>query len=330
MVAAVLLVGRGDLDVAEAGAALVAVRLLGSRVGGASLGLSHIFEASLFLEDLDAFRRRVGDGGSAAADEKAPQTFREIQASDLTFTYPDAPRPAVDGVSLSLRCGEVIALVGENGSGKTTLAKLLGHLYEPDTGTVLWDGIDVRRYEPSSVRRRIAVLFQDFVRYRFTARTNIAIGRSDEEVAQTCVEEVATQARAHDFLSGLPAGYETVLSKEFAGGTELSLGQWQRVALARALLRDAPLVILDEPSASLDARAEHEFFERVRSLFEGRTLLLISHRLSTVRAADRIYVLEEGKLVESGSHDALIKEDGVYARLFRLQAEGYGPAVTDA
>jgi ATP-binding cassette subfamily B protein len=331
MVLAVVLVGRGDLGVAEAGAALVAVRLLAGRVSGATRGVSQLFEASLFLQDLDSFRGRARNVGSTPPLPPAPEAFDEIKVSSLTFRYPGATVPAVDGVDLRLRKGEVVALVGENGSGKTTLAKLLAGLYQPDAGTIAWDGVDVRQYEPASVRGRITVLFQDFVRYRFTARTNIGLGRADDVVTDAEIRCAAAEADADGFLSALPTGYGTVLSKEFLGGTDLSLGQWQRVALARALLRNAPLVILDEPSASLDARAEHDFFERVRARFAGRTLVLISHRLATVRFADRIYVLAGGRVVEEGTHAPLMRQRGVYAQLFQLQAQGYGldPSTSD-
>ncbi|MFP5372749.1 MAG: ABC transporter ATP-binding protein, partial [Actinomycetes bacterium] len=320
---AVLLVARGDLAIASAGAAVVAVRMLGSRVVGASRGLSTIVESSLFLRDLDDFRTRRPTPEAGDPRPAAPARFDRLTASDITFTYPGAPGPSLRGVSVELRRNEVIAVVGENGSGKSTLAKLLADLYEPDEGAICWDGVDVRTYDPESVRSRIAVMFQDFLRYRFTAHANIALGRPGGEADEDAVRRAARDADADGFLSALPAGYATVLSKEYEGGTDLSLGQWQRVALARAFVRDAPFVVLDEPSAALDARAESELFERIRTLFVGRTVLLISHRFSTVRLADRIYVLSGGRVVEDGDHASLMERAGLYAELFKLQASGY-------
>ena len=320
---AIVLVARGDLAIASAGAAVVAVRMLGSRVLGTSRGLNTIFESSLFLRDVEHFATGLPAPEDATPRAPAPTRFDRLTASDVTFTYPGAARPSLRGVSVELRRNEVIAVVGENGSGKSTLAKLLANLYEPDEGTIRWDGVDVTKYDPESVRRRIAVIFQDFIRYRFTAHANIALGRPGEEVGEAAVRRAARDADADGFLSALPAGYETVLSKEYEGGTDLSLGQWQRVALARAFIRDAPFIILDEPSAALDARAENELFESIRTLFTGRTVLLISHRFSTVRMADRIYVMSHGRVIEEGDHASLIRQAGVYAELFRLQASGY-------
>jgi ATP-binding cassette subfamily B protein len=319
---ALLLVARGVLGVSAAGAALVAVRLLAARVSGASRGLSDILGASPFLQDLLDFKRRAGGTGRAPLPT-APDRFDQLVVSDVHFTYPDASRPALRGASIRIRRGEIVALVGGNGSGKTTLAKLLANLYQPDGGSVTWDGVDVRGYEPDSLRRRVAVLFQDFIRYRFDGHTNIALGRTDEHVDREVVRAAARRADADAFLGALPAGYDTILSKEYEGGTELSLGQWQRVALARAFVRNAPFIILDEPSASLDARAEYALFERLRDLFAGRTVLVISHRFSTVRTADRIYVLADGRVSEEGDHAALMERNGVYAEMFKLQAAGY-------
>jgi ATP-binding cassette subfamily B protein len=226
--------------------------------------------------------------------------------------------------------GEVIALVGENGSGKTTLAKLLAGLYRPTCGRLLRDG---RAAEPAELRAGSAVLFQDFVRYRLSARDNIAFGAAGRAVDAAGVTGAARRAGVDAALSGLGRGYDTMLSTEFSDGADLSLGQWQRVALARAFYRDAPFVILDEPTASLDAEAEAALFGRIRELFCGRTVLFVSHRFANVRAADRIYVLDAGAIAESGTHDELMDRDGIYARLFRLQAEGYrlaGPAPAPA
>jgi ATP-binding cassette subfamily B protein len=320
---ALFLVARGDLAIASAGAAVIAVRLLGSRVSGSSRWLGMIFESSFFLRDLTEFSARQAAPQQGEARPAAPPQFNRLAVSDVTFAYPGASRPSLRGVSVELRRNEVIAVVGENGSGKSTLAKLLANLYDPDEGTICWDGVDVRKYDPESVRSRIGVIFQDFIRYRLTARANIALGLPGEEADDAAVRAAARDADADSFLSALPAGYETVLSKEYEGGTDLSLGQWQRVALARAFIRDAPFIILDEPSAALDARAEAELFEKIRTLFTGRTVMVISHRFSTVRMADRIYVMSAGQVIEEGDHASLIRRAGVYADLFKLQASGY-------
>ncbi len=317
-----LLVDRGSLSIASAGAALVAVRLLSGRVADAVLGLSTIYESSLFLQDLDGFLKRR-PAPATSAQRPAPAGFDTLSLTGVTFTYPGASKPSLRNVSMEIRRGEVVALVGENGSGKTTLAKLLANLYSPDSGVICWDARDVRGFDPDSVRRRIAVIFQDFVRYKLSARDNIGLGRADDDAVLEDVRVAATHADADRLLSSLPSGYDTVLSKEYAGGADLSLGQWQRVALARAFVRNAPFVILDEPSASLDARAEHDLFQRIRTLFAGRTVLVISHRFATVRTADQIYVLSDGRVVEHGDHRSLMEGKGLYSELFHLQASAY-------
>ncbi|RYV50743.1 ABC transporter ATP-binding protein [Pengzhenrongella frigida] len=320
----VWLIGEGAVGVAGAGAAIVAIRMLASQVQGVFGGVRQIFESGLFLADLDVFLALgAAQTPPEARGPAAPTSFGSITARDLVFTYPGAAAPALDGVSIDLRAGEVIALVGENGSGKTTLAKVLAGLYDPDAGAVAWDGSDLREFDRGSLRARITVVFQDFVQYALTATQNIAVGRADDPVDPERVQAAARAAGADRFLAGLPHGYDTILSRLFVGGQELSGGQWQRVALARAFYRDAPLMILDEPSASLDPRAEHELFANLRTVLGGRTALFISHRFSTVRGADRIYVLKEGRVVEHGTHLELLRRGGHYAELHALQAEAY-------
>jgi ABC-type multidrug transport system ATPase subunit len=223
-------------------------------------------------------------------------------------------------VSLDIGAGEIVALVGANGSGKTTLAKLLCRLYLPQAGRILWDGTDTAAMHPEQRRRQVAVIFQDFQHYALPARDNIGLGRHQHIDDLPGIMVAARHAGAHEFLAALPAGYDTILGPEFSGGNDLSVGQWQRVALARAFFRDAPFIILDEPTAALDARAEHDLFQAIRTLCRGRSVLLISHRFSSVRTADRIYALHHGQIVQHGSHHQLIAAGGLHADLFTLQA----------
>jgi ATP-binding cassette subfamily B protein len=224
---------------------------------------------------------------------------------------------------MTIRPGEIVALVGRNGSGKTTLTKLLCRLYDPDAGQITIDDIDLRDFKTEDLRREISVIYQDFGRYHMTARENILLGRPELGVDDPAIIKAARWAGIHDHLIGLPQGYETVMSRTFADGAELSIGQWQKLALARAFVRDSQLILLDEPTSSLDAAAEFEFFEKFREMARGRSALIISHRFSTVRLADRIYVLDEGRLIEEGNHEELIARDGLYAHLYRRQASYY-------
>lgn len=318
------LVARGDLDLAAAGAAIVAVRMIAGQLTGLFGGVQGVFESSLYLDDLDRFlAMKPTILALESAGDPAPHGFATLEAEELTFSYPETDRPALRGASLTVNAGEIVALVGENGSGKTTLAKLLAGLYEPAGGVIRWDGVDVARYQRTSRRESIALIFQDFIRYQLTARENIGFGRVENVTDADKIARAAQQAGAHEFLERQPNGYETILSRMFKGGSDLSIGQWQRVAIARAFFRDAPFVILDEPTASLDPRAEHALFEALRELLAGRTVLFISHRLSTVRSADRIYVLHDGEIIEHGTHDELIALGGRYAELFNLQAAAY-------
>jgi ABC-type multidrug transport system fused ATPase/permease subunit len=230
----------------------------------------------------------------------------------------------VDGVSFHLRPGRKLALVGENGSGKTTLVKLLARLYEPDAGRITLDGLDLRAWDVDALRRRIAVVFQDFARYQFTAGENIGAGDVDRFEDEGGWRAAAEKGMARPFLETLPRGYRTQLGRWFRDGRELSGGEWQKVALSRAFMRTgADLLVLDEPTAAMDAEAEARVFEHVRQISGDRMAILISHRFSTVRMADEIVVLREGRVVEQGSHDELLDRDGPYARLFSLQAAGY-------
>jgi ATP-binding cassette subfamily B protein len=316
----------GRLSLSAAGAGAGALMLLGQRLSFAGLSAGMLQESAMFIDDFLAFTEGSPALAGwhepvAAAGEDGP--FGPISAEEVTFSYPESDRVALRDVSLRIEPGEIVALVGPNGSGKTTLAKLLAGLYLPSEGRVCWDGRDTRDVDRRELLGRTAIVFQDFIRYALSARDNIALGRHERAADIAGIVRAAEQAGAHQDISALPEGYETLLGPAFIDGTDLSTGQWQRVALARAFFRDAPVVILDEPTAALDAKAEHELFTRIRELFAGRSVLLISHRFSTVRAADRIYVLREGSVAESGTHAELVALGGTYAELFTLQASPY-------
>lgn len=247
-----------------------------------------------------------------------------VRFDNVGFTYPGAATPALHGVTAHVRPGQTLALVGANGSGKTTLIKLLAGLYRPTQGRILLDGLDLQAWQPDALRRRIGVIFQDFLRYQFQAGENIGVGDTRHYSDQERWQQAAQQAGAHDTVMELPQGYQTQLGKWFDGGRDLSGGQWQRVALARAMMRkDAQILVLDEPTSSMDAAAEAELFEHLQQHAQGRMCLLISHRFSTVRRADTIVVMDAGRVIEQGSHAELVAAGGTYARLFEQQAQGY-------
>jgi ATP-binding cassette subfamily B protein len=241
---------------------------------------------------------------------------------NVSFAYPNG-RQVLHNVNFKLEPGERIALVGENGQGKTTIVKLLTRLYDPTGGQILLDGLDLREYDQEDLWREIGVIFQDFMRYDMTATENIAMGRIEERNNIFRIRSAAHKSLAEDVIRKLPKGYEQQLGCRFDGGTDLSGGEWQKLALARAYLREAQVLILDEPTASLDAKSEHEVFERFAELTRGRMAMLISHRFSTVRMADRIFVLQDGRIAEEGPHDQLVQNGGRYAEMFELQAASY-------
>jgi ATP-binding cassette, subfamily B, bacterial len=286
-----------------------------SRIGEMALYLRDFFD---FLEMKPTFGQN--DEGSHAVPRPIQQGF---VFENVGFKYPESETWALRGLNFTLHPGEKLALVGENGAGKTTLVKLLARLYEPTEGRILLDGRDLRTYSQEGLRQEIGVIFQDYVRFMFTAAENISIGNIDERTDRPRIEGAAEKSLADAVIEGLPKKYDQMLGKRFTGGIDLSGGQWQKVALARAYMRDAQLIILDEPTAALDARAEHEVFVRFAELMKGRSAVLISHRFSTVRMADRILFLEYGQMLEYGSHEALLAKNGKYAELFALQAKGY-------
>ncbi len=297
---------------------------LRSLLEGLLTSFSTVAGQALYLEDLFSFFEIRPEIVSPPDPHPFPQPIREgFVFEDVGFRYPGAERWAVRGLSFTLRAGEALALVGENGAGKTTLVKLLARLYDPDEGRILLDGVDLRRYDLDDLRANVGVIFQDFVRYHLSAADNIAVGRIEARGDRPRVETAAARSLADAVIARLPEGYEQMLGRRFQSGVDLSGGEWQKVALARAYMRDAQVLILDEPTAALDARAEYEVFQRFKDLTEGKTAVLISHRFSTVRMADRILVLEGGRLVEIGTHEALLAARGPYAALFELQAAGY-------
>lgn len=291
---------------------------------GLLLGFSQIAGQALYLEDLFSFfdvRPRIT---SPPHPRPFPHPMRTgIEFQNVGFRYPDSEHWAVRHLNLTLEAGEVVALVGENGAGKTTIVKLLARLYDPTEGRVLLDGHDLREYDLAALRRHVGVIFQDFVRFHFTAGDNIGVGRIDAVDDLDRVRRAAERSLADRIVARLPQGYDQPLGKRFNGGSDLSGGEWQKIAIARAYMREADVLILDEPTAALDARAEYEVFQRFRDLSHGKTALLISHRFSTVRMADRILVLENGRVLEGGGHAELLAAGGRYAELFELQASGY-------
>jgi len=286
--------------------------------------LAGLYEDNLFLTSLYDFldlKPRLGD---PAHPVPVPNPLKNaICFEDVDFTYPDSGRPVLRGINLCLKAGEVAALVGENGSGKTTLIKLLCRLYDPSSGRITIDGIDLKDFRTDDLRRQISVIFQDYARYNLTARENIWLGDPDTPLDGERISRAARCSGADRVIEGLSEGYDTVLGRWFLQGEELSIGEWQKVALARAFLRDAQIIIMDEPTSSLDPRGEDEVFQKFRQLVEGKTTIIISHRLSTVRSADCIYFLKDGRLVEGGTHDQLMQGGGEYAALFETQAAHY-------
>ena len=314
---------RGDLTWGS-------LQFLAGAIAGTATNIQNVFstfssiaDQSLFLTDLVEFLRLRPKIRCKPDALPAPRPIRDgFVFENVTFCYPGRQRSVLDHLNFRIEPGERIALIGENGQGKTTLVKLLARLYDPTDGRILLDGVDLRDYSIEDLHSQIGVIFQDFMRYEMSAGTNIAIGRIDG-TESAAVRRAARKSLAEEVIQTLPGGYEQLLGLRFEGGVDLSGGEWQKMALARAYVRDAQVVILDEPTAALDARSESEVFERFAELMRGKTALLISHRFSTVRMADRIVVLENGKIAEQGGHQQLLSLGGRYAFLFELQASSY-------
>ena len=315
---------RGDFSIGDLTFLSGSFRRLRNLIENLLIGFSQLAGQALYLDDLYSFFDVQPEIVSKPDALRFPQPVREGFRFDwVGFRYPGAVRWAVRELSFELRAGEVLALVGENGAGKTTLVKLLARLYDPDEGRILLDGHDLRDYDLEDLRSNIGVIFQDFVRYAFSAADNIAVGRIDAREDRARIEQAAAQSLADAVVERLPNAWEQVLGRRFHDGVELSGGEWQKIAIARAYMRDAAVLILDEPTAALDARSEFQVFERFKELSRGKTAVLISHRFSTVRMADRILVLEGGRIEESGTHEELLAAGRRYAELFELQAAGY-------
>ncbi|MBW8367902.1 MAG: ABC transporter ATP-binding protein/permease [Arenimonas sp.] len=315
---------RGEFTIGDLTFLAGSFRRLRQLLEGLLVGFSQVAGQALYLDDLFSFFEIEPEITSPAAPRPFPSPVREgFVFEGVGFRYPGAERWAVRNLSFTLQAGEVLALVGENGAGKTTLVKLLARLYDPDEGRILLDGHDLRDYDLDVLRQNIGVIFQDFVRYHLTAAENIAVGQIEARHDRQRIVEAARRSLADEVIAKLPKGYDQVIGKRFKNGVDLSGGEWQKVAIARAYMRDAQLLILDEPTAALDARSEFEVFQRFKELSAGKTAVLISHRFSSVRMADRILVLEQGQLEAQGTHEELLAQRGRYAELFELQASGY-------
>jgi ATP-binding cassette, subfamily B, bacterial len=314
----------GTVPLAVAGAAVMAIRTGRTSLIGLIMSTNQMYEQGLFVLEWERACTEAEERAMHTGELALPPGPVEIRARNLSFVYPHKTRPALDGVDVVIRPGEIVALVGENGSGKSTLAKLLSGLYLPSGGQVTWGGTPIELLDRQSVFERIALAAQDFPRWPFTARVNLAIGRTDHARDRDRLWWAGLASGADMVAASLPDGWETLLAREFMGGTELSGGQWQRLGLGRAWFRDAPVLVFDEPTSALDPRAETEIFAKVGTLAaDGRTVILITHRLASVRRVDRIYVLRQGKVIEHGTHESLMADDGTYAEMYRLQADQY-------
>ena len=314
----------GRLTLGDLSLYTTAAQAVQNSIQGILGGFTGMFEHNLYLNNLYELMEKRPAIPVAEHPVPVPQPLRgEIRFDHVTFAYPGAPASALTDLSFTIAPGETLAIVGRNGAGKTTLFKLICRLYDPSEGRILIDGIDIRDYDPTELRAQIGGMFQDYVTYQATAAENIGLGSLNAITDREAIVSASRRAGSDELIETLPQGYDTALGKWFDAGVNLSGGEWQKVALARAFMRDARILLLDEPTSALDAQAEYDLFERLRSLTRGRTAVYISHRFSTVRRADRIVFLEHGRLVEEGTHAQLMRLNGRYARLFRLQAAAY-------
>lgn len=326
-----LLLYFGGLPLALAGTAVVAMRMAATALSQTMLGINGLYENILYLDFYSQLLDQTARHTRAPSDRRAPADPSVVTLHQVSFTYPGQDEPAVREVDLTIRRGQVVALVGENGSGKSTLAKLITGLYLPTHGSVRWDGVDLAQVDEQSIYRNIAMVMQDPARWPMTARDNIRIGRIERSDPAPAIATAARQSGADDVIDQLPHGENTILSRRFSRGRDLSGGQWQRISVARGLYRDSPILIADEPTAAMDARAEHAVFHSLRHLTHGatpRTTVLITHRLANIRHADLIVVLDHGRIIETGTHTDLMLREGTYAHLFTLQATPYHPDPT--
>lgn len=315
---------RGDFSIGDLTFLAGSFRRLRQLLEGLLVGFSQVAGQALYLDDLFSFFEIEPEIVSKPDALPIPRPIqRGFTFENVGFRYPDTDFWALRHLDFELRAGEILALVGENGAGKTTLVKLLARLYDPDEGRILLDGRDLRDYDLDDLRANVGVIFQDFVRYHLTAGENIGVGQMDAMHDRDRIREAARRAMADEVIDGLPGGYDQLIGRRFRTGVDLSGGQWQKIAIARAYMRDAQVMILDEPTAALDARSEFEVFQRFKELSDKRTAVLISHRFSSVRMADRILVLERGRIEATGTHEQLMDAGGRYAELFELQAAGY-------
>ena len=310
----------GALDIETFTALMYVANQFQGMLGQAMRQMSSVYEETLYLSDLREFvEMEPKERGSVALPEGRPM---RIEFENVSFAYPDGPEVLHD-LSFVIEPGEKVALVGPNGSGKTTLIKLLLGLYRPTRGRILVDGVDMRELDPETVRRQAAAVFQDYLRYQLTARDNVGFGRAERLDDTPAIERATQAAGADEVVASLRSGFDTWLGRTFEGGQDLSGGQWQKLAIARAYFREAQLLVLDEPTAALDARAEMEIFQQFRALAGDRTAIFVSHRMASARIADRVLVLEDGRLMEYGRHDELIRRGGLYASMFEAQAQWY-------